>query len=226
MFWTEGLSLHREIGSASTWSLERLDALAAEAAALFRTRCLMGPAPVKPRDPPPPLEPKPRRRSTSLHLHPDSAATRGNGQGTADSKASASSAENQQQSTGRGTGSGPNSPVSDSGRLDDGSVGVTRSRVNGPNSRKGRRQKQGRQGGPGTADTAELSSSREGQRRQSRPRAHERHKLGPVRGVRSPVCDYPVQALAAVNDVLFERHGYRRMTRHGDPRCALLYPRN
>lgn len=29
----------------------------------------------------------------------------------------------------------------------------------------------------------------------------------------------PGQALEAVNRVMFERHGYRRMDRHGDPRC-------
>eukprot|EP00884_Botryococcus_braunii_P008742 jgi/Botrbrau1/1786/Bobra.0217s0041.1 len=32
----------------------------------------------------------------------------------------------------------------------------------------------------------------------------------------------PVQALVAVNSVLFDRHGYRRMDRHGDPRDAML----
>jgi hypothetical protein len=36
----------------------------------------------------------------------------------------------------------------------------------------------------------------------------------------SAACGFPMQALAAVNDVLFERHGYRRMARHGDPRCG------
>ena len=34
------------------------------------------------------------------------------------------------------------------------------------------------------------------------------------------VCRFPMHALAAVNDVLFGRHGYRRMAKHGDPRQA------
>ena len=34
------------------------------------------------------------------------------------------------------------------------------------------------------------------------------------------VCRFPMHALAAINDVLFGRHGYRRMAKHGDPRQA------
>eukprot|EP00887_Chlorella_sp_A99_P002958 scaffold24.g2958.t1 len=36
------------------------------------------------------------------------------------------------------------------------------------------------------------------------------------------VRSYPVHALSAMNEVLFERHGYRRMARHGDPRDSQL----
>ena len=32
------------------------------------------------------------------------------------------------------------------------------------------------------------------------------------------VCQFPMHALTAINDVLFGRHGYRRMSLHGDPR--------
>lgn len=32
------------------------------------------------------------------------------------------------------------------------------------------------------------------------------------------VCRFPMHALTAINDVLFGRHGYRRMDLHGDPR--------
>ena len=34
------------------------------------------------------------------------------------------------------------------------------------------------------------------------------------------VCRFPMHALTAINDVLFGRHGYRRMAKHGDPRQA------
>ena len=34
------------------------------------------------------------------------------------------------------------------------------------------------------------------------------------------VCRFPMHALSAINDVLFGRHGYRRMAKHGDPRQA------
>ncbi|KAI3425219.1 hypothetical protein D9Q98_008987 [Chlorella vulgaris] len=43
---------------------------------------------------------------------------------------------------------------------------------------------------------------------------HERHR----RMVRS----YPLELISAVNQVLFERHGYRRQQAHGDPRNSLL----
>ena len=34
---------------------------------------------------------------------------------------------------------------------------------------------------------------------------------------------YPTQAIAALNTVLFERHGYHRMLLHGNPRYCLLH---
>ena len=216
-------ALHREIGSASTWSLERLDALAAEATALFRMRCLMGPTPVQPRDPPPPLEPKPRRRNASSHPRtssPESAHINGLVQpvgGFADTSKPHIDEEQQQSMEGE-RGSIPKShgstACSPSGQSN--LVGGK-----GPTGRRGRRQKEGRQGVQRRADEAEPSCSKEEQQ-QRRQELQHRQRHGRVRGARSPVCDYPVQALAAVNDVLFERHGYRRMTRHGDPRCDLL----
>ena len=37
---------------------------------------------------------------------------------------------------------------------------------------------------------------------------------------KAAVCRFPMHALSAINDVLFGRHGYRRMAKHGDPRQA------
>jgi hypothetical protein len=47
---------------------------------------------------------------------------------------------------------------------------------------------------------------------------------GAARMAASAVSSFPMQALTAVNDVLFLRHGYHRMDRHGDPRWAHYVP--
>lgn len=202
--------MSRDIGSASTWSLERLDALAAEAKALFKARCSMGSAPVRPRDPPPPLDPKPRRKGSaaqsdsSLSGSSSSRRTHHPVDGMSDETASA---RRQQTGTeGELMGAGSAQPSS--------SQGVNRQTT----SRRSRGQKQGRAKEETTGLEAEPSSSRECQIGSGQTA----QQLVPARQARSPVCDYPVQALAAVNSVLFERHGYRRMYRHGDPRCVLL----
>ena len=44
--------------------------------------------------------------------------------------------------------------------------------------------------------------------------SHPRHGQGLVDAMQR----FPVHSMSAVNRVLFERHGYRRMPRHGDPR--------
>lgn len=183
----------------------------------------MGPTPVQPRDPPPPLEPKPRRRNASSHPRtssPESAHINGLVQpvgGSADSSKPHIDEEQQQSMEGE-RGSIPKSHGSTAGSPNGQSNLVG---GKGPTGRRGRRQNEGRQGGQRRADEAEPSCSKEEQQ-QRRQELQQRQRRGRVRGARSPVCDYPVQALAAVNDVLFERHGYRRMTRHGDPRCDLL----
>ena len=69
-------------------------------------------------------------------------------------------------------------------------------------------ERRGGRGGPGgTSPTAAGAGGRSGANRRG-GRAAE------------AMCSFPMQALSAVNDVLFLRHGYKRMDRHGDPRCA------
>ena len=57
----------RELGSASTWSLDRLDALAAEASALFKHRARLGMPPRELKSQAMDLQPKPNRKARSLN---------------------------------------------------------------------------------------------------------------------------------------------------------------
>ena len=54
----------RELGSASTWSLDRLDALAAEASALFKHRARLGMPPRELESQAVDLQPKPSRKAS------------------------------------------------------------------------------------------------------------------------------------------------------------------
>lgn len=212
--------LHREIGSASTWSLERLDALAAEASALFRMRCSMGSTPVKPRDPPPPLEPKPRRRSANGSASAASRRSVKPADGAVSERPSTGSQnlDDQRHSTDSEHGSAVRSQRNSNGDPSGHST-ATGEKIKASGSRKVRGGKGGVQNRVSGAEPSCSSTQDLGQQQRGRG-LQQRRRRGPAREVRSPVCDYPVQALAAVNDVLFDRHGYRRMDHHGDPKYA------
>ncbi|BDA45434.1 probable UPF0162 protein XF_1494 at C-terminar half [Coccomyxa sp. Obi] len=211
----------REIGSASTWSLERLDALAAEASALFRMRCSMGSTPVKPRDPPPPLQPKPRRRSANGSASAAGRRSVKPADGPVGDRPStgSQSLDDQRHSTDREHDSAVRSQRNSNGSSS-GHGMAAGGEAKAPGSRKGR-GKGGMQYRVSGAEPS-CSSSQDQGLQQSRRSLQQRRQRGLAREARSPVCDYPVQALAAVNDVLFDRHGYRRMDHHGDPKDSQL----
>ncbi len=179
----------------------------------------MGSSPVKPRDPPPPLEPKPRRRSAN-----GSASAAGRRpvkpvDGPVGDRPSTASQSlgNPQHSTDKEHGSAVES-LSNSNGSSTGHSMAAGAKAKAPTSRKGRGK--GGMQNRGSGAEPSCSSDQDRGQEQSRRSLQQRRERGAAREARSPVCDYPVQALAAVNDVLFDRHGYRRMDHHGDPKYA------
>ena len=187
------------IGTASTWSLERLDALAAEASALFSARCSMGSLPNSRNSTTPRLKPKPERHNPQTDRPMPGDQTQEQG------FAARQQEERRHGIRAKGEASGMKEKVSSKGQKD--------------RSQQGRRKERlskGRSWGPPVDEAA--SQNLPGSFSEGSVRETNRHLRQLNGSAQSAVCQYPMQALAAVNDVLFERHGYRRMARHGDPR--------
>lgn len=240
----------REIGGASTWSLERLDAMAAEAKALFTERCspfLLSCGTEGARQRAPNLKPKPRRAPPAQPASSSSAPqlTSAQGRPVDASRGGAVSRQDAGCSPPRDgqEGAGPAQARASelSGRRDP-AEGAAPGVASKPARRRGSRSR-----AKATEEEAEdAASSGEGAseaRLKEKKGARRKVVTGVLewsgRGPQSPaaascstggagsparartaVCSFPMQALSAVNDVLFLRHGYHRMDRHGDPRCC------
>jgi len=73
-------------------------------------------------------------------------------------------------------------------------------------------------------NTSSTSQARDADRQPAVSETGQHHTSGqsPVanRPVAKAMQEYPMQTFAAINTVLFERHGYKRMQIHGNPRCV------
>lgn len=216
--------------------------MAAEAAALFTERCSPLPHPLAASKPSTPdLKPKPRRASPSRAAHGAGGSMTGSsssreprpGRASEGSAVAAQGSLAGVSSSGRGAvdEACPDTAVRPGKR---GSGRGVRRRAAG--SREADEEAAGQ---PGGAAEAALQRERKGPRRGVVAGLQERQGggtgasasgsasssggcgSGPGKGLQrmaSAVSSFPMQALSAVNDVLFLRHGYHRQDRHGDPR--------
>ena len=226
----------RELGSASTWSLDRLDALAAEASALFEHRARLG---MPPRELPSQamnLQPKPSRKGSL-----SSALGTGQPLGTAGAMVRRRGAEGQKE---RAVGEAVSSPRSSRKGRTSRRRGPARQSSSGSSVGQAAAQQAQPPLMPKPAKQQRASDSDERDQR-TLPTAGSKKSSGTSKGssaslqamgltAESPVirdgsaascvpgdasvCQFPMHALTAINDVLFGRHGYRRMALHGDPR--------
>ena len=250
-----GCAPHREVGSASTWSLERLDALAAEAAALFEQRSRLGMPPRQMRGRAVDLQPKPSRKESLSSIvtgaQPISSRSAESSNGTGEVRVEAAAHEESRRSQvgkriGKALRIGNASSSSNSTIVHAGPTqhGHSERRKSPTSSRKepALMPKPAKQSAPALGSTSGQAASRDRQptsktRVEQSPDGHHSPLHRETReSVESPssargadpscalaeaaVCRFPTHALSAINDVLFGRHGYRRMAKHGDPRQA------
>ena len=252
----------RELGSVSTWSLDRLDALAAEATALFQQRSRLGVATRELPSQAVGLQPKPNRKASSSSLmsaeQPDTSRrgsppstmgfeepTRvGSRKGSAGRKGKVGQEAGGMEESSkkkRGSRRGP----AKSGKLQAASsqdaqlqgfeehTALQREETKAPRKpalmpkpAKQQRAAVAQRGVKGAAaprrNSAPAAAKGSLSPRQQIPaggasiacsRAAPSCSLG-----NAAVCQFPMHALTAINDVLYGRHGYRRPELHGDPR--------
>ncbi|DBB00582.1 TPA: hypothetical protein ACH3X3_002277 [Trebouxia sp. C0006] len=202
--------VNREVGTASSWSLSRLDSLAEEVKACFLAQHTSLPD----------LPPAP---SSSPHIHPSNTQQ----------------SDSTQTST-RTRNHAPNTQVAAGGlfvasRL----VSLLRSLLGSspvipPSEVSDAATLADRQASHSSASTSRppmnISSTSQARHADRQPAAvpetGQQHTSGqsPVadRPVAIAMQEYPMQTFAAINTVLFERHGYQRMQIHGNPRDAQL----
>lgn len=230
--------LSRELGSASTWSLDRLDALAAEASALFKQRAWLGMPLRELQSHAVDLQPKPSRKgSLSSVLHSrqplgtakamvrSSRGTEGGKERAIGETLSAHSSSRRKERLSRRRGAARR------GSSDSSADRAAALREQPPLMPKPAKQHRasasdeidqrasaaaGSRKSHGTSQASSVSAHAMGVSADSpaiRKGSAASSSLGDV-----SVCQFPVHALTAINDVLFGRHGYRRMALHGDPR--------
>ena len=254
-----GCAPHREVGSASTWSLERLDALAAEAAALFEQRSRLGMPPRQMRGRAVDLQPKPSRKeslsSVATGAQPLSSRSAENSNGTGEVRVGAAAEGETRGSqvgkrigkalrTGKASSSSSSSSNSRAVHAGPSQHGHSGRRKSPASSQKqpALMPKPAKQSAPALGSTSRQAAPRERRQasdigvEQSPGSQHSPLHRDSRESVESPssargtgpscalaeaaVCRFPMHALSAINDVLFGRHGYRRMAKHGDPRQA------
>ena len=202
----------REVGTASSWSLSRLDSLAEEVKSCFMAQHTSLPA----------LPPAP---SSNPHTHPSN---------TQRSDSTQTSTRNRNPAPDTNSAAGgrfvasrlvtllrsllgsspaiPPSEVSDATTLADRQSSHSNASTSGSPMNK-----------------SSTSQARDADKQPAVPETGQHHTSGqsPVadRPVAKAMREYPMQTFAAINTVLFERHGYQRMQIHGDPRyiwqCAV-----
>ena len=242
----------------STWSLERLDALAAEAAALFEQRSRLGMPPRSMRGRAVDLQPKPSRKGSlsSIVTEAQSLSSRGaeSSSGTGELRMEAAAeGESRRSQVGKRigkalrTGKASSGSSSSSRTVQAGSSQHSHSRCR--KSPTSSQKEPALMPKPAKQQSAPAlgSTSRQATPREKRQASDSRVEQSPSsqhsplhsdfpESVESPssargagpscalaeaaVCRFPMHALSAINDVLFGRHGYRRMAKHGDPRQA------
>ncbi len=236
----------RELGSASTWSLDRLDALAAEASALFQQRSWLGLPPRELKSQTVNLRPKPNRKGSlpgimNARQPLDTAGVvvrSSKGMEGRKERAMNETVSSHTSNRKKGKGSkrrGLPRPKSAS----DSSVEQTAASQAQPplEPRPTQQQKAPRvtKGNETRQRSSAVSSSKKANSNsrlasgsQQKP-SHLCAEGGPeAKGGQgksrslgaASVCQFPMHAVTAINDVLFGRHGYRRMALHGDPRQA------
>lgn len=202
-------TVNREVGTASSWSLSRLDSLAEEVKSCFMAQHTSLPD----------LPPAPR---SSPHIHPSNIQQ-------SDFSQSSTRSRNHALDTSFAAGGhfvasrlvsllrsllglSPASPPSqglDATTLTDRQSSHSSASTSGP-----------------PVSHSSISQVTDADRQPAVPETGQHHTSG-----RSPVADrpvgkamqeYPMQTFAAINTVLFERHGYQRMQIHGNPRDAQL----
>ena len=231
--------LSRELGSASTWSLDRLDALAAEASALFKQRAWLGMPPRELKSQAVDLQPKPSRKgslSSILHsrqpLGTAKAMVRSSRGTEARKERAVGETASTQSSSRRRVRSSRRKGAARQGSADSSAdqaaaleakpplmpkpakqqrASTGKERDQRPSATAGNRESDGTsQASSASAQAMRLSDAESPVIRDGSAASCS---LGDV-----SVCQFPMHALTAINDVLFGRHGYRRMALHGDPR--------
>ncbi len=195
----------REVGTASSWSLSRLDSLAEEVKSCFMAQHTSLP------DLPPAASSRP-------HVGPSSAQQ---SDFTQTSNRNRNHAPNTNFAAGGRLvasrllsllrsllGSSPvipSSEVSDTTTLTDRQSSHSSASTSGP-----------------SMNTSSTSQARDAYRQPAVSETGQHHTSGQSPAANMPVAnamqDYPMQTFAAINTVLFERHGYQRMQIHDNPR--------
>ena len=227
----------RELGSASTWSLDRLDALAAEASALFRQRALLQVPPRALESQAVDLQPKPSRKgslsaslSSAQPLGAAGAMVRSSRGAEGRKERAVGETPGQQRNRRR-----KNRPSRRRGVASQSSADLAAApQVQPPLMPKPAKQQRAASGQERDQSAAAGPGSKRssGSSRSSLQNAMPLHGKSPEFEAGSAatcslgdaaVCQFPMHALTAINDVLFGRHGYRRMALHGDPRQVHLF---
>ncbi len=194
----------REVGTASSWSLSRLDSLAEEVKSCFMAQHTSLPD----------LPPAP---SSDPNIHPSNPQQ---GDSTQTSRNCKHAPDTSPAAGGRFVASRlvtllrsllgsspavPTSEVSDTTTLADRQSSHSNASTSGP-----------------PMSNSPTSQARDADRQPAVPETGQHHTSGqsPVadRPVAKAMREYPMQTFAAINTVLFDRHGYQRMQIHGGPR--------
>ncbi len=196
----------REVGTASSWSLSRLDSLAEEVKSCFMAQ----------RTSLPDLPPSP---SSNPYSHPSN---------TQQSDSTQTSTGNCNHAPSNNFAAGGrfvasrlvsllrsllgSSPVIPSSKVSDTTTLTDRQSSHSSASTS-----------ESSMNTSSTSQARDADRQPAVSETGQHHTGGqsPVanRPVAKAMREYPMQTFAAINTVLFERHGYKPMQIHGNPRC-------
>ncbi|DBA77701.1 TPA: hypothetical protein ACH3X2_008400 [Trebouxia sp. C0005] len=222
----QGVELHvvnRHVGTASSWSLSRLDSLAEEVKSCFMAQHTSLP------DLPPAPSSNPHIRPSIAHQSDPTQIFTRNGdhapstQFAAGGRFVASRLVSLLRSLLGSSPVVPPSKVSNTTKLIDRQSSHSSASTSGPqmnNSSTSQARDADRQ--PAVPETGQHHTS--GQSPIAETGQHHTSGQSPIadRSVVKAMQEYPMQTFAAINMVLFERHGYQRMQIHGNPRDAQL----